>query len=51
MALENFDCPQFVDFTSIDAFNNCDNADFFFGKLSLTEMPAFNLTSIVFFSR
>ena len=33
MALENLSCPQFVDFTTDDAFNIHDGADFCFGKL------------------
>ena len=34
MALQDFDCPQFVDFTSGEAFNIDDGADHCFGKLS-----------------
>ena len=33
MSLENLNCPQFVDFTSVETFDIHDGADFFFGKV------------------
>ena len=33
MALENINCPQFVDFTSDEPFNINDGADYCFGKI------------------
>ena len=36
MSLENINCPQFVDFDSVEAFDIHDGADLFFGNFNST---------------